>query len=70
MLKCKIDKAKGPVRVKVSGDVHTITVELLALIKTVNHGIDQQDPEAAREFRNAVTAAMLDPTSPLWKEEV
>ena len=70
MLKCRIDRNKGPVWVKAKGDAHTITVEVLALIKTVNHSIEQQNPEAARKFRNTVTTAMLDPTSPLWKEEV
>lgn len=69
MLKCKIDKAKGPVWVKAKGDLNTITVEVMALFKEVHRNIAQQNPEAAREFRNTVTAAMLDPTSPLWKED-
>ena len=68
MLKCNINRERKHVRVKANGDQHTITVEVLALIKEVNRGIEQQNPEAARAFRNTLTAAMLDPTSPLWEE--
>lgn len=69
MVKCKINRDKGLVSIKTKGDLHSITVEVLCLIKEVHRGIEQKNPEAAREFRNTVTAAMLDPTSPLWKEE-
>ena len=69
MLKCKIDRAKGPVRVQAKGDLNTITVEVLALFKEVHKNIAQQNPGAAKEFRNTVIGAMLDPSSPLWKEE-
>lgn len=69
MLKCKIDKAKGPVYLKTKGDLATITVEFLALFRQLHYGIAQQNPEAAKEFRNTVIGAMLDPRSPLWKEE-
>ena len=69
MIKCKIDRAKGPVQIKTKGDLRTITVEVLALFKEIHHGIQQQNPEAAREFKNNVIGAMLDPRSPLWKEE-
>ena len=69
MLKCRINRAKGLVQVKSKGDLNTITVEVLALIKEVNRGIEKQNPEAGRAFRNTLTAAMLDPTSPLWKED-
>ena len=69
MLKCRINKGKGPVRVKAEGDLNTILVEVLALIKEVNRGISHQNPDAGCVFRNKLTAAMLDPASPLWKEE-
>ena len=69
MIKCKIDRGKGPVKVKAKGDVNTITVEMLALFKEVHKNIEQQNPDAAREFKNTVIGAMLDPRSPLWKEE-
>lgn len=69
MLKCRINRAKGPVRVKASGDLNTITVEVMALIKEVNQGISQKNPEAGCVFRNKLIAAILDPASPLWKEE-
>lgn len=69
MLKCKIDRAKGTVNVSTKGDLSAITVEVLALFKELHRGIAQQNPDAAREFKNTVIGAMLDPGSPLWKEE-
>ena len=69
MLKCKVNKKKKRVRVKARGDVHAITVELLALFKTINLAVEKKNPEAAEYFRNTVTAAMLDPASPIWKED-
>ena len=69
MLKCKIDRAKGTVKVNTKGDLSAITVEVLALFKEIHRGIEKQNPEAAREFKNTVTGAMLDPRSPLWREE-
>lgn len=68
MLKCNINRERKHVQVKANGEPTTITSEVLVLIKTINQGIEQQNPEAARAFRNTVTAAMLDPTSPLWEE--
>lgn len=69
MLKCKINRKRKCVRVKAEGELSTITTEVLALIKTVNQSIERQNPEAARAFRNTLTAAMLDHTSPLWEED-
>lgn len=69
MLKCRMDQAKDHVWVKTKGDMNTITVEVLALVHEVYQGIAQKNPEAAKEFRNTVIGAMLDPRSPLWKEE-
>lgn len=69
MLKCKVNKKKKRVRVKACGDMHTIVVEVLALFKTIHRAIEQKNPEDAQNFRNMVTAAMLDPASPLWKED-
>lgn len=69
MLKCNIDRAKGNVRVKTKGDLNSITVETLALFKELHRGIAQQNPEAAKAFKTTVIGAMLDPSSPLWKEE-
>lgn len=68
MLKCNINRERKHVQVKANGDPTIITSEVLVLIKTINQGIEQQAPEAARAFRNTLTAAMLDPTSPLWEE--
>lgn len=69
MLKCNINRERNHVQVKAKGEPSTITTEVLVLIKTINQGIERQNPDAARVFRNTLTAAMLDPTSPLWKED-
>ena len=69
MLKCKIDKKNGRVYVRTKGDLTTIAVEALALFKEIHRGIERQNPEAAKEFKNMVIGAMLDPRSPVWKEE-
>lgn len=69
MLKCKIDKKNGRVYVRTKGDLTTIAVEALALFKEIHRGIERQNPEAAKEFKNMVIGTMLDPRSPVWKEE-
>ena len=69
MLKCNINRERKHVRVKAEGVPATITTEVLTLIKVINQSIEQKNPDAARAFRNTVTAAMLDPTSPLWEED-
>lgn len=69
MLKCNINQKKKHVWLRTSGDLNTITVECLALFKGVYRGIEKQNPEAAKEFKNTVIAAMLDSSSPLWKEK-
>lgn len=69
MLKCKIDKKTGRIRVHTKGDLGTITAEVLCLFKDVHRNIERQNPEAAKEFKNTVIGAMLDPRSPVWKEE-
>lgn len=68
MLKCKIDKKTGRIRVHTKGDLSTITTEVLTLFKDLHRNIEQQNPEAAKEFKNTVIGAMLDPRSPVWKE--
>lgn len=68
MLKCKIDKKTGRIRVHTKGDLSTITVEVLTLFKDLHRNIEQQNPEAAKAFKNTVIGAMLDPSSPVWKE--
>ena len=68
MLKCKIDKKTGRIYVKTKGDLTTIAVEALVLLKRLHCGIERQNPEAAKEFKNVVIGTMLDPRSPVWKE--
>ena len=68
MIKCTI-KSQGTVRVRAEGTPQDITNETLVLIKEVLRGLSKQDPELAKECRNVMVAALLDPNSPLWKEE-
>ena len=68
MLKCNI-KRGGNVRVKASGTAEDIMVETCALIQDVYQGIKRQNPEAAKGYKNHLIGMLLDPDSPVWKEE-
>lgn len=69
MLKCKIDRAKGTVRVSTKGNLDDITVEVLGIFQAIHKEIAKQNPIAAKEFKNKVIGVMLDPRSPVWKED-
>jgi hypothetical protein len=67
MIKCNI-KRDGHVRVKASGTAHDLTVETSALIEDIYQSIHQQNPEAAKGYKNTLIGILLDPNSPVWKE--
>lgn len=67
MIKCKI-KSNGSIRVKASGTVKDLTVETAALIEDIYQSIHQQNPEAAKGYKNTLIGILLDPNSPVWKE--
>lgn len=69
MLKCKIDRETGRIHVKTKGRLDDITAESMAVLKEIYSGIARQNPEAAKEFKNTVIGVVLDPASPVWKEE-
>lgn len=69
MLKCNIDKDKGKGYLKSKGDIDNVIVETLTLIKQLYRGIVQQSPDAAKHFKNTIIGVLLDPNSPVWKEE-
>lgn len=69
MIKCKINKTKGNGHLKTTGDIDTVLVETLTLIKQLYRGIVQQSPDAAKHFKNTIIGVLLDPNSPVWKEE-
>lgn len=68
MLKCNI-KRGGNIRVKASGTAQDLMVETAAAIKEVYSGINQKDQMAAKEFKNRLIVMLLNPDSPVWKED-
>lgn len=67
MIKCKI-KISGHIQVKASGTVKDLTVETAALIEDIYQSIHQKNPEAAKGYKNTLIGILLDPKSPVWKE--
>ena len=68
MLKCNIDQKKDKIQVKTSGTAHEMMVETAVLIQQVFQGINAQNPEAAKGYKNHLLGTLLDPKSPVWKE--
>ena len=68
MIKCNI-KREGRVRVKATGTAQDMRVETAVLIKEVHRSILEQSPEAARGYRRHLMGLLLDPKSPVWKED-
>ena len=69
MLKCNIDRKKNRGQVKSGGTGEDITMEVLALIGKVYRGIRRSNKDVADCFKSIVIAGVLDPNSPVWKEE-
>lgn len=69
MIRCHIDKEKGPTELEIKGTGDTINTELLALIGEIYRGIKSQSKPSAAVFRVTTIAALLDPTSPVWEED-
>ena len=69
MLKCNINRAKRKVWVKGDGTAEDLMVELSTLIATLHNHIRKENPEAAKGFKNQLLGLLLDPKSPVWKEE-
>lgn len=69
MLKCNINKAKKKVWVKGNGTAHDLMVETATLIKDIHHHIHEKAPDAAQGYKTALLAMLLDPDSPVWKQE-
>ena len=69
MLKCKIDRKKGIVKIRTEKktDARNVSVETLALIKTIYEGIKEKNPEAAKEYKLTIIGSIIDPKSPVWK---
>lgn len=69
MLRCRI-KRKGIVFVKASGTADDLMVETAALVKEVYRNIKEQNPEAASRYKLDLIGTLLDPESPVWKENI
>lgn len=69
MLKCKIDRNKGIAKIKTEKETNArnVSVETLALIKTIYEGIHENSPEAAKEYKLTIIGALIDPKSPVWE---
>lgn len=68
MLKCHVNKKKGHNWVKAAGTAQELMVETAALIENTYQAIHQQNPEAAKGYKNNLLGMLLDPKSPVWKE--
>lgn len=68
MLKCHVNKKKGHNWVKAQGTAQDVMVETSVVIQQVYRGIHQQNPEAAKGYKEHLIGMLLDPDSPVWKE--
>lgn len=69
MLKCNIDRQKKIVRIKGNGTPYDLYAEATVLIRDIYHHIHEQSPDQAQAFKNTLIGTLLDPDSPVWKEE-
>lgn len=70
MLKCNIKKGgKGKVWVKASGTAEDLTVETGMVVQQIYRSIREQNPEAAKGYKLHLLGLLLDPKSPVWKED-
>ena len=68
MLKCNIKK-DGKISVKGSGSAKDLMAETGALIRELYRNIKRQSPEAAAGYKLHLIGLLLDPKSPVWKED-
>ena len=69
MIKCKSNRTKNHVWVKAKGTAQDMVVEAGMAIATVYRTIRKENPEAAEGFKNHLLGLLLDPKSPIWKED-
>ena len=69
MLKCNINRKKNRVRVKAKGTAHDFMLETSCLIADIYKNLNAAAPDAAQGFKNALIGMLLDPKSPVWKED-
>ena len=54
---------------KANGTSKEIMAETAALIAVVHQNLNNENPEAAKGYKNALIGVLLDPDSPVWKGE-
>lgn len=69
MIKCRLDKGKDHIWIKTGGTAETLSTETLVLVQQLYRGIKNKNEAAAEGFRLTVIGAMIDPSSPVWREE-
>ena len=70
MIKCNIRKGtKGKVWVKANGTAADLVPEVGMVFMEIFRAIHKKNPEAAKLFKNRLIGLLLDPKSPVWKEE-
>ena len=68
MLKCKIKKGRSS-RFRINGTIGDLSNETCLLVNQVYKGIQKKYPAAADAYKNRLLACLLDPESPVWKED-
>lgn len=67
MLKCKINKDKGFIKVKANGTPNNLAVETCAIIAECYREMNKQNSEAAAEYKKTMLSLVLMPGSPVWE---
>lgn len=68
MIRCNISSKKAKIWVRGNGTAEEMMVETSVLIQQLFQNIHRQNPEAARGYKNHLLGMLLDPESPVWKE--
>lgn len=70
MIKCKAKMSAGAGKIKAKGNIKELTAETMAIIYEIYWAFKKENKEeAAERYRNDIFAFILDPNSPLYKEE-
>lgn len=69
MIKCKMKcNGRGYVKVQTYGGLGDLVIETAALVSQIYDGIERQNPEAAKVYKNTLIGMLLDPKSPVFKD--
>lgn len=67
MLEIKVDAKNGKVMIRASDSIEGVVTDLGVAVDNIYRGIGQNDPDAARAFKDAVQHITGD-DSPVWSE--